>query len=111
MRRQALARIAAALAAPAATLLGTPVQAQEDSIKVGLLMSYSGIGMLGGTTADNVIKHYQSRFGSAPGGRRIEFIRRDTTGPNPEVARRMAQELLAREKVQIVLGPDFTPTC
>lgn len=108
MRRQALARITTTLGA-AAALLCTPLQAQDETIKVGVLISYSGIGMLGGTTADNVIKHYQSRFGNAPGGKKIEFIRRDTTGPNPEVARRMAQELLTREKVQIVIGPDFTP--
>jgi branched-chain amino acid transport system substrate-binding protein len=111
MRRQVLVRLAnaATMLAATALLLAAPARAQDDTIKVGLLMSYSGIGMLGGTSADNVIKQFQARHGTAPGGKRIEFIRRDTTGPNPEVARRMAQELLAREKVQIVLGPDFTP--
>jgi branched-chain amino acid transport system substrate-binding protein len=52
---------------------------------------------------------FQKKYGSEPGGKKIEFIRRDTTGPNPEVARRMAQELIVREKVQVILGPDFTP--
>ena len=55
------------------------------------------------------LKMFQKKYGSEPGGKKIEFIRRDTTGPNPEVARRMAQELIVREKVQVILGPDFTP--
>lgn len=88
--------------------LATSALAQE-TIKVGLLMSYSGIALAGGVSADNIIKQFQSRYGSEPGGKKIEIVRRDTTGPNPEVARRMAQELIVREKVQVILGPDFTP--
>lgn len=103
------------IAALAAALLGTltthaPAQVKPDeTVKIGVLVSYSGIGMLGGIQTDNVIKQFQARFGAAPGGKKIEFVRRDTTGPNPEVARRMAQELITREKVQIIIGPDFTP--
>lgn len=88
--------------------LATSALAQE-TVKVGLLMSYSGIALAGGVSADNIIKQFQSRYGSEPGGKKIEIVRRDTTGPNPEVARRMAQELIVREKVQVILGPDFTP--
>lgn len=88
--------------------LATGAWAQE-TIKVGLLMSYSGIALAGGVSADNIVKQFQSRYGNEPGGKKIEIVRRDTTGPNPEVARRMAQELIVREKVQIILGPDFTP--
>lgn len=105
-------RFIAALAAAAlytAALGGlAPARAQE-TVKVGVLMSYSGIGMLAGSQTDNIIKTFQARYGSAPGGKKIEFVRRDTTGPNPEVARRMAQELITREKVQVIIGPDFTP--
>lgn len=81
----------------------------QETVKVGMLMSYSGIALAGGVSADNIVKHFQSRYGTEPGGKKIEFVRRDTTGPNPEVARRMAQELIVREKVQILIGPDFTP--
>lgn len=105
-RREMVSRTAAWLGASA---LPGAARAQQETLKVGVLMSYSGIGMLGGTAADNVIKQFQSRHGTTPGGRRIELVRRDTTGPNPEVARRMAQELITREKVQVIIGPDFTP--
>lgn len=83
--------------------------AQEETIKVGLLHSYSGISATSGASADNALKLFQKKFGSTPGGKKLEFVRRDTTGPNPEVARRLAQELIVREKVQILIGPDFTP--
>lgn len=97
-----------AVTAALAGTLATSALAQE-TIKVGLLMSYSGIALAGGVSADNIIKQFQARYGNEPGGKKIEIVRRDTTGPNPEVARRMAQELIVREKVQIILGPDFTP--
>ena len=88
--------------------LGTGAVAQE-TVKVGVLLSYSGPSGLGGQSADNVIKQYQKKFGSEPGGKKIEFVRRDTTGPNPELVRRLAQELIVREKVQVIIGPDYTP--
>jgi len=99
---------AAVFAISCGLLTVTPVLAQE-TVKVGMLISYSGISASSGIAADNVLKMFQKKYGSEPGGKKIEFIRRDTTGPNPEVARRMAQELIVREKVQVILGPDFTP--
>ena len=99
---------AAVIALSCGLLTVAPVSAQE-TVKVGMLISYSGISASAGIASDNVLKMFQKKYGSEPGGKKIEFIRRDTTGPNPEVARRMAQELIVREKVQVILGPDFTP--
>jgi branched-chain amino acid transport system substrate-binding protein len=81
----------------------------EDSIKVGVLVGYSGISSLSGQQTDATIKLFQKRYGEAPGGKKIELIRRDTTGPNPEVAKRLVQDVVTREKVKILIGPDFTP--
>jgi branched-chain amino acid transport system substrate-binding protein len=39
----------------------------------------------------------------------IELIKRDDTGPNPEVAKRLAQELITRDKVQLLTGVIWTP--
>lgn len=85
-----------------------PAQAQ-NTVKVGLLLTYSGPSALTGQINDNTVKLFQQQFGTSAGGTRIEFVRRDTTGPNPETARRLAQELIVRERVQIIVGPDFTP--
>lgn len=89
--------------------IALPTMAQEETVKVGLLISYSGISATGGASAENVLKLFQKKYGTTPGGKKIEFVRRDTTGPNPEVARRLAQELIVREKIQVMIGPDFTP--
>ena len=88
--------------------LAAPALAQE-TVKVGMLISYSGISASGGVSADNVLKLFIKKYGSEPGGKKLEFIKRDTTGPNPEVVRRLAQELIVREKIQVMIGPDFTP--
>jgi branched-chain amino acid transport system substrate-binding protein len=81
----------------------------QDTMRIGVLVSYSGMGSLSGQQTDATIKLFQQRYGAAPGGRKIEFIRRDTTGPNPEVAKRLVQEVVTRDKVNILIGPDFTP--
>ena len=42
-------------------------------------------------------------------GRKIQVLVRDTTGPNPEIAKRLAQELITRDKVDFLAGFGFTP--
>ena len=77
--------------------LGTHADA-EDTIKIGVLIGYSGISLLSGQHTDGAIKLFQKRYGDAPGGKKIELIRRDTGGPNPEVAKRLVQEVVTRGK-------------
>ena len=83
--------------------------AAQETVKVGLLLTYSGPSGLSGQVADNTIKLFQQKNGSVAGSKKIEFIKRDTTGPNPELVKRLAQELIVREKVNVLIGPDFTP--
>ena len=64
---------------------------------------------MGGQQTDAAIKLFQKKYGETAGGKKIELVRRDTTGPNPEVAKRLVQEAVTRDKVQILIGPDFTP--
>ena len=106
--RRSLPALAGVVALALALAAAAPARAQE-TIKVGLLFTYSGPSGMTGQISDNVIKLFQQKNGATIGGRKIEFVKRDTTGPNPEVAKRLAQELIVREKVQILIGPDFTP--
>ena len=96
------------LAALSAIAFSFGAHAQE-TVKIGVLQSYSGITSLGGQQTDSAIKLFMKKYGEAPGGRKIELVRRDTTGPNPEVAKRLVQEVIVREKVQFLIGPDYTP--
>ncbi len=95
--------------AAVATMMSISAANAQDSIKIGLLQSYSGISSLNGEQTDAAIKLFMKQNGAAAGGRKLEFVRRDTTGPNPEVAKRLVQEIVTRERAQILIGPDFTP--
>src|SRR6516165_10565758 len=44
-----------------------------------------------------------------PPGVKVELIVRDDTGPNPDNAKRVAQELIVRDKVQFITGVIWTP--
>ena len=91
------------------SLVGKADHAVEEAVKVGLLFTYSGPSGMTGQVADNVIKLFQQKNGGTVGGKKVEFVKRDTKGPNPEVVKRLAQERIVREKVNILIGPDFTP--
>src|SRR3990167_1687264 len=94
--------LAAALAA------AFPAYAQQ-TIKIGLIMPYSGQFADTATQMDNAIKLYVSQHGDSVAGRKIEFIRNDTGGIAPDVAKRLAQELVVRDKVDLLAGFVLTP--
>lgn len=97
------------LAASAMTTVIAQGALAQETLKVGVLVSYSGMTSLGGTHTDMAIKLFQQKYGETPGGFKLQLVRRDTTGPNPEVAKRLVGEVVTREKVQLLIGPDFTP--
>ncbi len=85
----------------------SPAHAQQ-TVKVGLLMTYTGQFTEPGTQMDNGIKLYMKQHGDQVAGRKIELIRRDTTGA-PDAAKRLAQELIVRDNVDILAGFVLTP--
>src|SRR6185312_9514581 len=58
---------------------------------------------------DDAIKLFVKQNGDKVAGKRIEIIRKDTGGINPAVAKRLAQELVTRDKVDILTGFVLTP--
>ncbi len=72
-------------------------------------MAYSGQFADTATQMDNAIKLYVKQHGDTVAGKKIEFIRKDTGGPNPDVAKRLAQELVVRDGVDIIAGFTLTP--
>ena len=58
---------------------------------------------------DNGIKLYVKQHGDTVAGKKIEFIRKDTGGIAPDVAKRLAQELVVRDNVDILAGFVLTP--
>src|SRR3954471_7466256 len=92
--------LAAALAMPAAA---------QGTIKIGLILPYSGQFADGAAQMDNAIKLYVKEHGDTVAGKKLEFIRKDTGGIAPDVAKRLAQELVVRDKVDILAGFLLTP--
>src|SRR5687768_3546408 len=96
-----------ALVVFAATLCA-PAVAQEP-VKVGLVAPFSGVAADYGRQMEGGIKAFFKLHGDTFAGRKIQIIVRDTTGPNPEIAKRLAQELVTRDKVDFLAGFGFTP--
>ena len=78
-------------------------------MKIGLIMPYSGQFADTATQMDNGIKLYMKQHGDTVAGKKIEIIRKDVGGINPPTAKRLAQELVTRDKVDIIAGFVLTP--
>jgi branched-chain amino acid transport system substrate-binding protein len=89
-------------------LAAAPANAQ-GTIKIGLPLTYSGQFADAAAQMDNGIKLYVKQKGDRVAGKKIEIIRRDVGGPAPDVAKRLAQELVVREGVDILAGFVLTP--
>src|ERR1700754_5353166 len=97
-----------ALIAGLLALLVSPAAAQQ-TVKIGLIMPYSGQFADTATQMDNAIKLYVKEHGDTVAGKKIEIIRKDTGGPNPDVAKRLAQELIGRDNADIPARFTLTP--
>jgi branched-chain amino acid transport system substrate-binding protein len=103
-----LRRLVGSASVAAALVAAAPAHAQ-GTIKIGLIMPYSGQFADTATQMDNAIKLYVKQKGDTVAGRKIEFIRKDTGGVAPDVAKRLAQELVVRDNVDILAGFVLTP--
>ncbi|WP_170314744.1 ABC transporter substrate-binding protein [Aquibium carbonis] len=84
------------------------VHAQE-TVKVGVILPYSGPFADAANQLDAGIKLYMQQNGNMVDGKTIEIVRKDTGGPAPDVAKRLAQELVVRDGVDIIAGFALTP--
>src|SRR5690349_17279776 len=92
----------------AAALLPSAGQAQ-GTVKIGLILPFSGQFGDTGTQMENGIKLYLKQHNDMLGGMKVEIVRKDTGGINPPVAKRLAQELVTRDNVDILTGFVLTP--
>src|SRR6266487_4936054 len=98
----------AALVASGLALAAAGAFAQ--TVKIGFITSYSGLnGNLGPYMERGMRLYLKEHQKELPPGVNIEFLIRDDTGPNPDKARQLAQELVVRDKVDLLAGVIFTP--
>jgi len=100
--------VAASLALAAA--LGWTAEARAgDTIKIGLVSEFSGPFAVSAKEMEEGMRLYMKEHGDTVAGKKIEIIRRDTGGPAPDVAKRLAQELVVRDNVDFLAGFVVTP--
>src|SRR5258708_6595326 len=91
----------------AAALLSSTAAAQ-DTVKVGLILPLTGPQASTGKQIDAAVKLYVAQKGNMVAGKKIEVILKDDTGV-PDVAKRLAQELVVNDKVSFLAGFGLTP--
>jgi len=96
--------LAGAAAAAATASLPMPANAQNAQMKIGLLTVKTGPLAAGGIHFEEGITAFLKDKNFTLSGRKIELIVADTGG-NPAGAKTKAQEVVERDKVDIVLGP------
>jgi branched-chain amino acid transport system substrate-binding protein len=81
----------------------------QNVIKLGMVSSFSGPFAEYGQQMLNGMRAYMKINGDTVAGKKIEIVQKDDGGPAPDVAKRLAQELVTRDNVDILVGFGFTP--
>jgi len=102
--RRALLAGSAAGAAVALTRFPAPAIAQAEPFRLGLLTVKTGPLAQGGIQMEQGVLTYLKDANYMIGGRKVDFISADTGG-NPAGTKTKAQELIERNKVDVILGP------
>src|SRR5215470_2143220 len=96
-------------AAATTVLLAVTCANAQQTVKIGLILPYTGQFTDPATQLDNAIKLYMQQHGDTVAGKKIEIIRRDTGGVAPDVAKRIAREFVVNDNVDILAGFLLTP--
>ncbi|HXX26377.1 MAG TPA: ABC transporter substrate-binding protein [Pseudolabrys sp.] len=91
-------------AAAASFRFPTPAIAQAAPFKLGLLTVKTGPLAQGGIQMEQGVQVFLKEKNNMMAGRKVEFFSADTGG-NPAGAKTKAQELVERDKVDVILGP------
>lgn len=82
--------------------------AQNKAFKIGLLLPMTGPFASTGRQIENGVRLYMAQFGDKVAGRTVELVIKDDTGV-PDVTKRLAQELVVNDKVDVLAGFGLTP--
>lgn len=104
-RRTALSLAAAALA----VLAGPAAQAQDKVFKIGLILPMTGQQATTGRQIEAAARLYMAQHGDTVAGTKVQLIVKDDTSL-PDQTRRLAQELIVNDKVNVLAGMGITPS-
>src|SRR5437868_3288327 len=92
----------------AVALASFSAQAQQ-TVKIGMVLTLSGQFADAGNQLLNGAKTYMKMHGDTVAGKKIEIITKDTGGVAPDVSKRLSQELIVRDGVDLLAGYVLTP--
>ncbi|MFC7409842.1 MULTISPECIES: ABC transporter substrate-binding protein [Hydrogenophaga] len=99
--------IRAAVALALASNLGHAV-AQDKTFKIGLILPMTGPFASTGKQLEAAARLYVAQNGDTVAGKKVQLIVKDDTGA-PDVTKRIAQEMVINDKVQVLAGFGLTP--
>jgi branched-chain amino acid transport system substrate-binding protein len=98
-----------ATAAAAALLASASVLAQDNTFKIGLILPMTGQQATTGRQIEAAARLYMAQNGSTVAGKKVELIVKDDTSV-PDQTKRLAQELIVNDKVNVLAGMGITPS-
>jgi branched-chain amino acid transport system substrate-binding protein len=102
-------RFLSALAVTAVGASASRLAWAADPLKIGLILPLTGPFASTGRQIEAACRLYIARNGDTVAGRKVELIVKDDTGLAPETTKRIAQDLVVQEKVNILAGFGLTP--
>ncbi len=89
-------------------IAGAPASA--DAIKIGVINTYSGPDSDVGDMLDRGMElYFKTHQKDLPAGVTLDLVKRDDTGAAPDIAKRLAQELVTRDHVRLITGVVYSP--
>jgi len=107
MQKRQLLRATAAAALVLST--GLTAMAQDNVFKIGLILPMTGQQATTGRQIEAAAKLYMAQHGDTVAGKKVQLIVKDDTSL-PDVTRRLAQELVVNDKVNVLAGMGITPS-
>ena len=98
-----------ASAMAALALAASGVMAQDNTFKIGLVLPMTGQQATTGRQIEAAARLYMAQNGDTVAGKKIQLIVKDDTSL-PDATRRLAQELVVNDKVNVLAGFGITPS-
>jgi len=95
--------------AVAVAILAVPAFASARTVKIGVVLPYSGGAAEFGQQIDRGMSLYIGQHRADLGHNKIEIIKRDSKRPGGDIAKTAVRELITRDKVSLLTGFVFSP--
>jgi branched-chain amino acid transport system substrate-binding protein len=93
----------------AAALAAGVAAAQAQTVKVGVVLPYTGVGAEFGQQVDRGIQMFLKLNPGAFGPYKVQLVKRDSKNPSGAEAKTAVQELIAQDKVDLLTGFIYSP--